>query len=77
MDQVLSEIILMLYDIATGPIENDLVLDNKPSKTHGRLSFSLNMMQKIHFFLFPDLIKFHFIEPAKENSYFFCLKLLV
>lgn len=73
----LCEIILSLYDMATGPVENDLVLDNKPSKTHGRLYFSLTMLQNLHFFLIPDRIHFEFSEPMKENSYFFFLKLLV
>lgn len=73
----LCEIILSLYDVATGPVENDLVLDNKPSKTHGRLYFSLTMLQNLHFFLIPDQIHFEFSEPKKENSYFFFLKLLV
>lgn len=63
--------------MATGPVENDLVLDNKPSKTHGRLYFSLTMLQNLHFFLIPDRIHFEFSEPMKENSYFFFLKLLV
>jgi len=76
-DSILCEIILNLYDVATGPVLNDITLENKQLKMNGRLFFNLHMMQRIHLSLIPETVKFEFAEPRKESSYFFSLKMVV
>ena len=76
-DSILCEIILNLYDVATGPVLNDITLENKQLKMNGRLFFNLHMIQRIHLALIPETVKFEFAQPRKEGSYFFSLKMLV
>ena len=73
----LCEIILDLYDVATGPAYNDITLDNKQLKMNGRLFFYLRMLQKIKMLIITEMVHFEFNEPHKENNYFFSLKLMV